>query len=552
MLSRNQQRVCFQDVATASRCLITDDTCFCGPQITESAMLQCGQERCSKVDLMALIRLTRTTCGQKPKDSKAKLRAQQCSWVVISSLCVIARLVRRLLDRGPCPDWAVLRVEDVCVSLTYLFCLAVYTFAAALASMGLGREFWALNTEQISKITFFLYLTQIFHAVAIGLLRCSFLVFYWRVFTGKGCGGSERSRRWGPGGRWKFRQILLWTIVDQSGVSIASLLAAIFQCWPIYKTWEGWRGGAAAGVCVQPTTLILINASICIATGLWILCLPLSQLRTLDLTREAVIGVGIMLCMGTIVSMLSILRLAPTLRLKQVFLVLGGPAAMVSWTTAELTAGIVCVCMPSIHVVGFRVLAALLAHTPWRLPDRDFSSLAASPFGAAAGLEADKMVTASTDALADREGRAKLYPLPSGCVAQTYQPTNSSAPSATPASRSVGGWTAPSSWGGPDSIDNAPSRSTEETPSSSRKGSGAEPVRRIVTPDYFVPRRFPPSEGKRRNSRSAPDTTGSRFNAPFLPVRVHQGPISTADWRTRGRGRPTAPYNVDRVEPKLD
>lgn len=134
---------------------------------------------------MSMIRLTRTVCGQKPKDRGATLRAQQCSWAVIASVCVIIRVAHRLLDRGHCRGRAAPSAEDVCVSLTYLFSLTIYTIVAtSMAGAGLARDFWALSFKKISNLGFWLSLIQKLYVVAISLLRNLFLLFYLRVFTG--------------------------------------------------------------------------------------------------------------------------------------------------------------------------------------------------------------------------------------------------------------------------------------------------------------------------------------------------------------------------------
>ncbi|KLU82109.1 hypothetical protein MAPG_01186 [Magnaporthiopsis poae ATCC 64411] len=528
-------RVCLANAATASRCLLTDNTCFCGPQVTESAVLDCAQKQCSKVDLMSMIRLTSTLCGHKPKDRGVILRAQQCLWAVIASVCIIIRVVHRLLDRGQCRSRAALTAEDVCLSLTYLFSLTIYTIIATfMTGGGLGRDFWALSFKKISNLGFWLYLIQMLYVVAISLLRNSFLLFYLRVFAGNEHEGDGKARSWRPGGRWKLRRILWCTIAIQSVISTGVLLAVIFQCWPIYKTWKGWKGDVA-GVCIPPTALMQTNSGVSIAIGLWIFYLPLSQLRRLDLTRGAVIGVAIMLCVGSLVLTLSILRLAPSIRLKQVFLVRGGPAELVGWSTAELTAGIICICMPSMRVVGIRALVALLAHTPWRLPDRDLSFAAKSPFGTGSG--ADKMEVTSSVGLASQEGKTHLFPSPPAPVLSSDRSPSSA----------VSSWTAPSSWECRANVSNASgrvttqgrpgtdnrgsvSRKSEDAPSSLGEGGVGAPVRRIATPDYFVPRRFPPSKGKRRyapnvrgGSRSSVSRTGL---APPPPVRTYRRPIS--------------------------
>jgi hypothetical protein len=77
------------------------------------------------------------------------------------------------------------------------------------------------------------------------------------------------------------------------------VLAALLQCRPISYNWTNWRkeGG---GQCVDISAVAWANAAVSIALDVWMLCIPLSQLRDLKLHWKKKLGVAMMFCVGTL------------------------------------------------------------------------------------------------------------------------------------------------------------------------------------------------------------------------------------------------------------
>lgn len=106
------------------------------------------------------------------------------------------------------------------------------------------------------------------------------------------------------------------------------------------------------------------NSGISIALDVWMLAIPLSQLKALNLDWRKKIGVGIMFCVGAFVTVVSILRLRslitfdshsqnPTWEFLEVS----------KWSTIEINVGIICTCMPTLRLILVRIFPKVLGTT---------------------------------------------------------------------------------------------------------------------------------------------------------------------------------------------
>jgi hypothetical protein len=154
--------------------------------------------------------------------------------------------------------------------------------AQGMPDNGLGRDMWTLTPEQITSFLRYFYITSIIYIVEISVVKLSFLFFYKRIFPGT-------TVRW-----------LLWgTIACNISIGAAFTLVTIFQCTPIEHAWEQWHG-EHRGTCLDINAIAWSSASISIALDIWMLALPLSQIRSLKLDWKKKIGVGLMFAFGTL------------------------------------------------------------------------------------------------------------------------------------------------------------------------------------------------------------------------------------------------------------
>jgi hypothetical protein len=147
---------------------------------------------------------------------------------------------------------------------------------------GLGRDIWTLTPSQITDFGLYFWILEILYFVEVSMLKLSLLLFYIRIFPGR----SVRNLLWG-------------TFTGSAIFGAAFVFVAIFQCTPVKYYWQKWDG-EHQGTCLNINSIAWSNAAISIAIDIWVLAIPLWQLKSLNLDWRRKIGVGMMFCVGAL------------------------------------------------------------------------------------------------------------------------------------------------------------------------------------------------------------------------------------------------------------
>lgn len=219
-----------------------------------------------------------TSCDVPVRDRSRRLVIMSCSLASIAAALVIARFLCKLSVVGlrlGLDDWFVLAAM---VSVIPSAFINVY----GLARHGLGRDMWTLSPGQITTALMYFHIMAWLYFLDATLVKLSMTCFYLRIFPAPAV------------------QRLLWctfTFTALWGTSF--VLVAVFQCRPIHYFWTRWDG-QHGGSCLNANAIAWSNAGINIALDLWILAIPLWELRSLQLQWKKKVGVGLMFCVGTL------------------------------------------------------------------------------------------------------------------------------------------------------------------------------------------------------------------------------------------------------------
>jgi hypothetical protein len=213
--------------------------------------------------------------------------------------------------------------DDWCVLATLIAATpsAIITVIGTVKN-GLGRDLWTLTPDEITNMLRYFYIMAWLYFTQLTLLKLTLLFFYIRVFPAKPV------------------QRLLWgTIIFTLLWGIAFIIVAIFQCRPISYFWTKWDG-MHHGTCLKINAITASNAAISIVLDFWILGVPLWQLWGLKLHWKKKIGVAMMFCVGTFVTVVSILRLQALVHFAASSNVSWEFYDVSVWSTVEICVGI--------------------------------------------------------------------------------------------------------------------------------------------------------------------------------------------------------------------
>uniref|UniRef100_L7JBG9 CFEM domain-containing protein n=1 Tax=Pyricularia oryzae (strain P131) TaxID=1143193 RepID=L7JBG9_PYRO1 len=276
-----------------SSCAPTDQTCICTDARLQQEVNDCVREKCTIREGLVTLNTTSTECGLPVQDKRQPLKTLAITLGAISPLFVILRMSARfmLMNQGGAAvavgedDWFILAALVVGVPNT------VIIVSGLVDSGGLGLDIWRLDPETINSFGKYFYATAIMYFAEVTLLKMSLLWFYLRIFPSRGV------------------RLALWaTIAFNIAFGITFFLLGVLQCQPISYFWTKWDG-EHEGTCVDINTVAWSNAGISIALDIWMLAVPLSQLQALRLNWKKKVGVALMFCVGTLVTVVSVLRL---------------------------------------------------------------------------------------------------------------------------------------------------------------------------------------------------------------------------------------------------
>ncbi len=114
------------------------------------------------------------------------------------------------------------------------------------------------------------------------MVKLSIICFLMRIFPSRGVQGVLKGT---------FVAVCLWGIV--------MLFASIFECTPVSYFWHFWDN-MHKGKCIDANSLVWAAAATNMAIDLWLLAVPLWQLRKLQLHWKKKLGVAVMYLLGAL------------------------------------------------------------------------------------------------------------------------------------------------------------------------------------------------------------------------------------------------------------
>ncbi|KAK4155837.1 hypothetical protein C8A00DRAFT_13162 [Chaetomidium leptoderma] len=327
---------CLIDGVTHSTCA-KDPTpeCICKNAPLQGQISVCVATSCTIKELLLAKNMTDTSCGVPVRNQGSTFDATSIVLVVISCGTVMVRLAFKLIVTRS------LSADDYLVFVLVLIAIPSQLLIHYGTAPNVGRDIWALTPQNITDFLFYFYQMAIFYFAQVMLIKLCMLFFYLRIFP------SSMVRR------------LLWgTVIVTVLYGVIFVFLAIFQCAPISLYWQGWDG-EHEGMCLNKSAIAWSNAAISIVLDIWMLAIPLFQLKSLNLHWKKKIGVGLMFCVGTFVTIVSIIRLQALVVFAQSHNATWDNYPVLLWSTVEINVGIMCTCMPTLRLMLVRFFPKL-------------------------------------------------------------------------------------------------------------------------------------------------------------------------------------------------
>lgn len=173
----------------------------------------------------------------------------------------------------------------------------------------------------------YFFLFQLTYKMVLAFNKLSFLFLYHRVFQV----------------RW-FRIVCVATIIIVVSGTFSFVVATVFQCTPIQKSWER----KMPGHCINNAAFRWAWASWNTIMDLWVCLMPIPVISKLQMDPGKRAGLIIVFLLGVFVCVTSIIRMhALTSSVATTDPTWGSLPAFV-WSAVEASTGLICACLPSL------------------------------------------------------------------------------------------------------------------------------------------------------------------------------------------------------------
>ncbi|KAG9249508.1 uncharacterized protein F5Z01DRAFT_697825 [Emericellopsis atlantica] len=315
-------------------CDAADLQCICASDTLRAYLGACVGVACTPAEALSARNITTALCHSSARSRSGQLVVVASTMTGLAVAFATARLVCRQWVVGSSlwlDDWLALGATGTIIASAFI---NIY----GLAGHGLGRDIWTLSAGEITAVLRYFHTIAWLYFLDTALVKLSVIVFYLRIFPTV----AVQRLLWGT-----FAVTCIW--------GATFIFVAVFQCRPIDHFWKHWDG-MHQGSCVDANAVAWASAATNIALDLWLLAVPLWQLRTLQLHRKKKIGVGLMFCVGIFVTVVSALRLQSLVTFAKTSNMTWDYYPACLWSTIEVTVGLMCACFPAVRqllVKGF-------------------------------------------------------------------------------------------------------------------------------------------------------------------------------------------------------
>lgn len=228
-----------------------------------------------------------SVCQLESRNMQVEVAAVFSVMMVASVIFVAVRLyVRLFLQQEPTmgvDDWVV-------ATATILWTACSLTVLLGAIPQGLGKDEWDITVKNVEMLAFYSWLGQLMYCIANTLVKLGFLFFYLRIFEEK-----------------NVRRLLLATVGIVVCYAIAFTIVNIWLCQPINYFWTQWTDDASTGTCLNYMATAWVFSGTGIFLDLFIMAIPLFQIRKLKMSLKKKASVGLMFCVGVLYVFRSIL-----------------------------------------------------------------------------------------------------------------------------------------------------------------------------------------------------------------------------------------------------
>ncbi|RFU79574.1 extracellular membrane, 8-cysteine region, cfem [Trichoderma arundinaceum] len=292
-------------------------------------------------ETIATKNLTETACSRPLRDASSQYSIMNIVSGVITVIVATGRLLFRRFFTGK----GKLGPDDWIISVVIIIGIAgIVVNQVGLVGHGIGKDIWTLPAIELPAFAMYFFIMEVIYLIEMPLIKLSLSLFYLYVFPGT-----------------TIRRLLIGTAIFNVIFGVAFVITAMVQCIPLNYYWAQYYDYPPEGTCVDLNKFAWANAGMSLAVDLWMIILPLAQVRRLNLHWKKKIGVIFMFVMGAFVSVVSLLRLKSVIFFANLINPTWDQWNVAWWSTMEVNIGIICTCLPTVRLMLKRMFPRIFS-----------------------------------------------------------------------------------------------------------------------------------------------------------------------------------------------
>ncbi|KAG5985953.1 hypothetical protein E4U43_005782 [Claviceps pusilla] len=284
-----------------------------------------------RLELKVTKNLTESVCNRPIRDKSGQYDAMNLSMGVITAFIVIVRLLYKQFwsyqRKLAYDDWAIMWTVILGIP-----CTVINT--AGLTAHGLGRDVWTIPPATLTLFVEYFFIIEVIYLAEMAIVKLSLSLFYLAIFPGK-----------------TIRRLLIATCVLNVLYGVAFVTTGIFACTPVSRYWTQYVEKDSAGYCINLNLFAWVHGAFNIVLDVWMIALPLSQVKSFQMHWKKKFGVIIMFLMGTFVTIVTILRLQSLIYFSNSTNPTWDNWIIGWWSTIEVNVGMICTCLPTLRLM---------------------------------------------------------------------------------------------------------------------------------------------------------------------------------------------------------
>ncbi|KAK2596695.1 hypothetical protein QQS21_006210 [Conoideocrella luteorostrata] len=202
-----------------------------------------------------------------------------------------------------------------------------------------------MHPSEIVEFARYFFIQQILYIFLMTSIKLSLLCFYLTIFPGK-----------------KTRLVLWLTVAMNIMFGIIFTTISVFQCTPVRFYWMQYVQ-ESDGQCININLTGWLNGAVSVVIDLWMIGIPLFQIKKLELHWKKKVGAAVMFLTGAFVTVVSILRLQSLLYFYSSLNPTWDLWHTAWWSTIEINIGLICACLPTIRLLLVRMWPRVFGST---------------------------------------------------------------------------------------------------------------------------------------------------------------------------------------------